>query len=349
MNFQPLIDRYERVMHDQGQKKGIDKKVETYGQNAFKAAGTGGLALVSDVIELVYSLFDKESGTRALELMKPDNISEEEFVLYKICHKMSKLGSTPADIFGVLDTDGGGTISKGEFIKGIKKNLDLWIPEATIGKLFVNLNPGSSGEITKEIFLSKINMKTFLEWSKNPNWAISKASFLISLVEVYKHNQRKLSAHLNPNFAKYRKQGLEKNEFKELICIYESGLAEYEVDKLYNEALTIDASVEGASFKSTSSIMAKYGFGALKSFKIKELLQELSSRKTTIDVSLNAIDQGTPHRKARSTISGPPNLAEEEKAGKGKPPLAVPVTEVDTSASPTGLNRSKVAKKSFKK
>ena len=114
-DFYPLIEKFDRVMHVHG-KKVINKK----------AAATGGLAFVSDVIELVYSIFggDRDSGTKALEIMKPENVTNEDFVLFKICHQMAKLGLTPEQIFHSLDKDGGGSISIMEFITWIKKNLD---------------------------------------------------------------------------------------------------------------------------------------------------------------------------------------------------------------------------------
>ena len=121
MDFHPLIDKYERIIHIKDRRRALDKnKAETHGRSAYEAAGTGGLAFVSDVIELVYSMFsgDRESGTHALEIMKPENISQEDFVCFKICHKMAKLGNTPEMIFNLLDKDGGGTISDKEFILG---------------------------------------------------------------------------------------------------------------------------------------------------------------------------------------------------------------------------------------
>ena len=345
MDFHPLIDKYERIIHDQGQKKGLDKKkAETHGRSAYEAAGTGGLAFVSDVIELVYSMFsgDRESGTRALEIMKPEKISQEDFVCFKICHKMAKLGNTPEMIFNLLDKDGGGTISDKEFILGIKKDLDLWISDNNIIKLLVLLDPAGKGEVSKEIFTFKINMKTFADWGKSPNWTISKANFLTSMVEVYKHNQRKLSAHVNPNFGKFGRPGISKEEFEQLLLMYESTLSPYEIEKLFVEALAIDPAAGGASFRSTCSIMSKYGFGFLRSFKIKELMAELSGRKNTIDVSLNVPSEGGVHRKGRSST------IEENKGLKtSKTILEIPQAP---EAEEIGKSpRSRIAKKLVKK
>ena len=354
MEFHPLIDKYDRFIHDQGQKKEL-KESETFGRNAYEAAGTGGLALVSDVIDLIYNLFagDRESGTKALELIKPENISEEEFLIFRICHKMTKLGNKPEDIFNAIDSDGGGTISADELITGLKSTLELWISESAIRKLLVFLN--STGEISKKNFLSVINMKTFIEWNKNPAWRISKALFLITIIEVYKHNQRKLAAHLNPHFLSFKKAALDKEEFEELILTYEPSVNVYDIEKLYSEALTIDTSVDGVSFKSASAIICKYGFGNLKSFKIKELLQELSLRKNTVDLGLTIPGQALIHKKVSSHT---PYIENEEnkrqakvfvKSGeetkKSKNANILPSGEPDDSKS----SKTKIGKRTIKK
>jgi hypothetical protein len=62
-DFHPLIDKYDRYLNDQGKKKDLKKKGETYGRSSYEAAGTGGLALLTDVIDLIYTIFsgDRES------------------------------------------------------------------------------------------------------------------------------------------------------------------------------------------------------------------------------------------------------------------------------------------------
>ena len=381
-DFYPLIEKFERVMHDHGKKDIMKKADQTHGRSAYEAAATGGLAFVSDVIELVYSIFggDRDSGTKALEIMKPENVTHEDFVLYKICHKMAKLGQTPEQIFNTLDKDGGGSISDKEFITGIKKDLDLWISESNISKLMKRMDTEGTGELSKEVFMKEINMKTFAEKNRNEIWTISKATFLIAMIEVYKFNQRRLTAHLNPKFSKFQKQALDKEEFEELMLGYETSLSVYDVEKLFNEAMSIDPSSVGASFKATTSIMCKYGFSYLKSFKIKELMENLTSRKTIVDVSLTPAEgpkrlfpsisisseeskrdknrsigaemigtptdkqatPSTPHRKLKSGV--PPINEEEKKAKRPSGNLGLPPLPDDKGKSP-----SMIGKKASKK
>lgn len=312
MQFHPLIEKYERFMNDQGKKQVASKKKgDTYGRSAYEAAGTGGKALLCDVIELIYNIFtgDRESGVKALELLKPAEASHEDFVAFKICHKMAKLGKTPEMIFTMLDKDGGGTIDANEFITGTKEDLDLWISDKNIEKLMKKMDLDGNGEIAKEEFMNRINMKVLMEWNKNPLWTVTKACFLITLVEVHKFKQRKLTAHLNPAFARYGKSALSKNEFSELISSYDSTINPSDMEKLYDESLRIDSN--GATFKCITAVISKYCFGDLKSFRVRELIQELSQRKTVIDINVN--DESKLGRIRSSTRNDESKVDREEE------------------------------------
>lgn len=271
MDFHPLIDRYERIQQEQG------KKSSNYDKSAYEAAGTGGLAQLGDVVELVYTLFssDKESGEKALELMKPGKVSIEDFVAFKICHKMAKIGKTPEMIFAIIDKDQGGTIDVGEFIEGTKEDLDLWISDTNITKLLVKLDKENKGEISKEAFMEKINMKFLIECNKNPAWVVTKASFLIALLEVYKFKQRKMAAHLYP-ICESAGNVVEKEEFVKMVEGYEPNLSTENAEKLFEEAKRKNGP---ADFDGISEVVSKYGLGDLKAFKVRELTQELTKRK----------------------------------------------------------------------
>lgn len=282
MEFQPLLEKYERSMVEPVKKGEKNKKPANSGKNAYELAGSGGMALLTDVIELVYQLFvgDKEAGLKVLELLKPSKISHEDFVAFKICHKMAKLGKTPEMIFKLLDKDQGGTIDSTEFITGTKDDLDLWISDANISKLMSQLDTDGTGEVTKEAFMGKISMKALMQWNKDPNFAVSKASFLNALADVHKFKHRKLTAKLNPEFKKVGKDNMSVNEFAEVVARLEPGLSKQEIDKLFFEASAPDR--KAVTFNHFAIVASKYGMGEVKSFKVRELAQQLARRKSFV-------------------------------------------------------------------
>ena len=305
MDFHTLIDRYERIQIEHG-KKDILQKADAYGRSAYEAAGTGGLAQLGDAIELIYTLFagDKEAGEKALELLRPGKVSIEDFVAFKICHKMAKLGKTPEMIFTLLDKDQGGTIDVGEFITGTKGDLDLWISDTNVTKLLVQLDTSGTGEISKEAFMEKINMKFLIECNKSNVWVVTKANFLIALVEVAKYKQRKVLAHLHPKCI----SALEQEAFNQIIAEYDPNSTPENTEKLFEEAKHKE---EAADFANTGDVICKYGMGEMKPFKNRELVQEVNRRKlgsfysdkTTVDTLL----------RRTSFVSGDVKIEREEE------------------------------------
>ena len=274
MDFHTLIGRYERVQIEQTKKADLVQKADAYGRIAYESAGTGGLAQLGDAMELIYTLFagDKEAGEKALELLRPSKVSIEDFVAFKICHKMAKLGKTPEMIFTLLDKDQGGTIDVGEFINGTRGDLDLWISDANVTKLLRQLDDVGNGEISKEAFMGKINMKFLIECNKSSVWVVSKASFLIALVEVAKYKQRKVFAHLSPRC----KGAVGQEEFGRVIGEYDPNISTENTEKLFEEAKRRE---ETAGFESVGEVICKYGMGEMKCFKNRELVQEMDRRK----------------------------------------------------------------------
>lgn len=312
--FAQLIEKCDRFMTNH--KISLIKNASsTHGRKAYEEASTGGLALVSDVIDYIYTLFagDRESGTKALEIMKPELVSLEEYVIFRICHKMAKMGVTAETIFNTLDKDGSGSISSKELVIGIKKDLDLWISEGHINKFMEHLDVDRTDTLSIDEFTSRVNMKTFLEWTKKPVWTIAKCSFLVAMIEVYKYNQRKLTAHLNPKFLKYGKNEVDKEIFEEILLSYEPTLSVYDIEKLFTEGIETIPGSKGVNFRSLTLLMSKYGFGSVKSFKIKELMENLAIRKTTVDITLGVTEIGPGGRKRTDSISN-----EEEKKGPSR-------------------------------
>ena len=280
MEFNTLIEKYERLLQEQNKSKESSKK-ENYARSAYEIAGNGGVAGISDVVQLIYSLFagDRESGEKALELIKPQSVSIEDFVAFKICHKMAKLGKTPEMIFNILDKDQGGTIDVDEFLTGTKVDLDLWISDKNILKLLAQLDNGTK-EISKDAFMNRINMKFLMECQKSLDWVVSKCTFLTSLVEVYKYKQRKTAAHLIPKISSYESP-ITKESFYKLVDEYDQNLGDENAEKLYEEA---KANTLGVNPYSIQEVFSKYGLGELKSFKNRELIQELYRRKLVVSV-----------------------------------------------------------------
>lgn len=297
-DFNPLIEKYERQHGDAD--KTAQKKKELTGRTAYESAGTGGVSFLGDTIELIYSLFanDKESGERALELIKPEKVTIEDYVAFKICHKMAKLGKTPEMIFTLLDKDQGGTIDVSEFISGTKEDLDLWISDKNITLLLEQLDVNGNKEITKESFMGKINMKYLLECNKNPTWTVSKATFLTTLLDVFKFKERKLMARVHKG---HPEDVFSFEAFKEVVAELEPNVNSENLEKMFDEAKWGDGSV---SLGDVVRVAGKYGMSEVKSFKSRDLVQELTWRKNMVEVIENQFVSMFKNSESSSRVEG---------------------------------------------
>ena len=80
--------------------------------------------------------------------------------------------------------------------------------------------------------MGKINMKFLIECNTSSVWVVSKASFLIALVEVAKYKQRKVFAHLSPRC----KGAVGQEEFGRVIGEYDPNISTENTEKLFEEA-----------------------------------------------------------------------------------------------------------------
>lgn len=268
IDFSQLTDKYERELEQESKKD--------TGKEAYESAGNGGKALVGDVIELVYRLFpdDHDGGEKVLELIRPEKVRIEDFVAYKICHKMAKLGKTPEMIFNLLDKDQGGTIDSNEFISGTKIDLNLWISDKNIGNFLNSMDKTDAQEISKESFMSKINMRFLLECNKNPIWTVTKCQFLRVLLEVFANKQKSVFCTLHE---KAKPSGIfNKDVFTSGVNELDPNVGPETIEKMYDEAKDKDKTVK---LQAAGDVASKYALGDLKSFKSRELMQELQRRK----------------------------------------------------------------------
>ncbi|CAG9319758.1 unnamed protein product [Blepharisma stoltei] len=335
MIFAPLIEKYEKsVIFKNKNKTGKAKDNLDY-------IYAGGYAQISDAIDLIYTMFsnDRESGTQTLEHLKPPNVTDEEFVIYKICHRMSKLGKTPEGIFNILDRDGGGSIDCIEFVRGTYSALDLWISQSTIKKLFEKIDKDGSGDLSKDEFCKWISLKYMQDCNKSDRFLISKATFLTALIEVYMTRQKKDTLFLDKEVPKA--DAYEFDAFEDIIRTYSNTLTSQKLQAIYNDAKAI-CNDQPLNRNAIIRIMlrngiGKYGLGPFILPEVaaiytedrpqKQTIFELmgygerkSARKPTLRMStINTGETKSPNRSPNSSFIMPSSLAGlASKAMSGK-------------------------------
>jgi Ca2+-binding EF-hand superfamily protein len=106
-----------------------------------------------------------ESDRRTLELMfrliKPENITEPDYIIFKVLHRLSKLGKDVETLFQQIDTDHDGQITRDEFLHGAKYAIEMPISKVDLGKAFDYVDTNSDDTISREEFTAAVNFTAF--------------------------------------------------------------------------------------------------------------------------------------------------------------------------------------------
>lgn len=157
----------------------------------------GGRAFLVDIISYIYDLFDKDpkSGELALKLIKPQDVPIEQYVMFKICHKMAKTGVNAEGTFELIDTNKTGVIEQEEFTESLRKVLELWVSPEDIYESFAELS-NFQPVLRRKAFLEKLNFKQYLQDGLSERYSITRARFLNVLVEVSALRERQIASEL---------------------------------------------------------------------------------------------------------------------------------------------------------
>ena len=293
IRFLELIEKANRLKERFGIKSNTTAGV-THGKAANEYAGTGGEAMLDDVLDMVYVDFttDSESGTLMLKLLKPSTVSFNNHIAFLISHKMKRAGKRPEEIFRLLDKDSGGSIDADEFIKGTKSDLDLWLNDEDIKKFFVNVDTSGNGELELDEFLACINFEKYDKCAKSSEYVVTKSNYLNSLIEVYDFRQLRDAVKLEKMMSQRNLSELNVMEFDNFITTLDSGIPPARIQEFFTEALLLSEKRESNIVTKSAFIRfcVRNGIGGygLGSFVIRELFDRLGERNFAAEFSRSA-------------------------------------------------------------
>lgn len=218
-----------------------------------------------EAVNLIYALFDSDkfSRAKALCMLKPKIMTEEEFLMFRIYNKVIRMGNTAEILFSVLDVEGTGIIQLKFFLEYIKKNLEVIMNQAEVMIIQQNFDAKDTGVIPRDIFLAKLQVKPFPEYMKNEKLTISKSTFLYTLAEVYKIIQLRDTAFLSSMFTSCKKIKLNQSEFSEILSKLDPRLHHEQMRDYYEEAVLLnsDYSLDGVLLDALIKVVFKNGIG----------------------------------------------------------------------------------------
>lgn len=260
MEFNTFAEKYQRDKDARDSKKGI-KVGKGKGK---EVSSTGGEAYLLDIMAYLSGIFesDRRSSEQMLKLLQPASVDTVDYVIFRICHKVSKLGIPLESVFALLDKDGSGSLNEMEFVKVSRRALDLWMPMEDLSLCFRAITNGAK-EMTKEMFLERINYKSYLKNCKSDLYIVSRVTFLLSFIEVNHSRQKHDGARIKGLIG--AQGAVPQDAFEALIRRMENNIDQAKIAALYNESLklTPDAS-NGAAVSAVIKVLLRHPVGILK-------------------------------------------------------------------------------------
>jgi hypothetical protein len=153
------------------------------GSRSAEFVENGGFVQLSDVLTALYKAFEgyKDLGAFAVALLKPETLTQEEYISFLLCHKVAITGKRPEDLFKAVDSRNNGQVSAAILVSNLCESLDLWVsPEDVMLLLKANL-------VTLKDFIKTINYERYFGYALSTDLQVSGQTYVRVLVDVYDH------------------------------------------------------------------------------------------------------------------------------------------------------------------
>lgn len=308
VEFVKLMERTSKGRDDRDSKRGqkqISKKHQS--MLAYEMQACGGEVFLADLLELVYHWFasDSECGEMFIELLKPSNISQADFVTFLICQRMVTMGKDPSSIFDLLAQDSS-ELTLDRFISGLRSSLDLWVSVDSISLVFDLIDTDASADVTKEEFSLKIGFDQYYFRARSDDYVVTKCCFLNAFVEAYRVLQTQQAARLLRVFYEFSSGTMNLTQFRKVLQIVDANLTISSIDHLYNKGISMSLTPqEGLDRDGFCGVLLKYSIGFKNGFSVLNL-ESATRRRKQLAPDIKITTEGrilSPPKKASVTRS----------------------------------------------
>jgi len=153
------------------------------GSRSAEFVENGGFVQLSDVLTALYKAFEghKALGAFAVALLKPETLTQEEYICFLLCHKVATTGKRPEELFRFLDTRNSGQVAATVLVAGLCESLDLWVSAEDVLLLL------KTSWLNLKEFLRTINYERYFGYALSTDLQVSGQTYVRVLVDVYDH------------------------------------------------------------------------------------------------------------------------------------------------------------------
>ena len=247
----------------------------------------GGSLHINEIFVLVYTIFDKNRQVRNMFIteLKPDDVSQENYLLYLIWFKLTRLQMTSEELFDLIDLKKVKILSTKIVVNGICRVLDIPLDQDVVDVFVRIIDCKAVGKVTKEAFIKVLSNKNMPKDAEK--MTVNKFRFLNCGLIVYsKVRLRSLTCllyKLKP-ISSIDQESFNLDSFKEMLKVIEINLGQELIEGMFEEICNF-----GVNKESIAKVLVEYGIGDsdLRCFGIfylvlPGLLQSFEKRRSEI-------------------------------------------------------------------
>lgn len=227
----------------------------------------GGFAFLSDVSTLVFFLFDRISTFRSLtlSLLKPETISKEKYLLFRMCFNLARVSMTAEELFALFDIEKQGFLKKETLAGGVLQHLDILLDNPDL--IFGAFDCQDSGKVTREKFLSRLNPVVYAKNCVNEKYMVSKSGFLTVILELYNNTRVNATAQMLNYLSDIIIEEISLIRFTEIVLKLDREMNSEFIEFMYNEIIAMHPN-RNFTIENTVKVLVEFAVGnkILKAF-----------------------------------------------------------------------------------
>lgn len=223
----------------------------------------GGLLYLTDAIDIIYVHFPKKKiKTLLFGMLRPQNVSKEQYFLFIISYLLNKIGVLPDQFFDLLDEQGKTYIKARVLIEGFEKHLKMWLLPEDYIKIYTAFGCFHSKNIHRSQFISQFSVDpSGLVYSEKKNYSVTKYCVLKSLLQMSKLIEIKATANLFRLFSSRTETEMDLATFQSILAELSPDLPNHITIEMFHEGKRQRLKKKGLNRKDFSSVLIHHGLG----------------------------------------------------------------------------------------
>lgn len=174
------------------QKKVNHQMMEENSEESTEDVLSGGQIPLPNALNSIFESFHKHPATALswVRLLKPNSISEENYLLYLLCNRIKSVNTDSNKLFKELTSER--TVSYSDFVGGLKRKFNLEFTDEEFRLLFDRIDRTHAGALARVGMTQEVKLTWYYDFNSKPDFTLTKVQVLNAYLEVGREYMRSL-------------------------------------------------------------------------------------------------------------------------------------------------------------